>query len=624
MTTAQVTTVLRDSACLNQSINLLEPFYQAVFGCYLSPETCGSGANSTNEGGYAVVTKGLLTTADACSLDATFGVCSIFGTEYHGACAATDMSCQMCLNMRDYSSDCGGCSTETLATAVACNATKLSCDSNVIASNDDCTNATIVADAVCKATAATCSNQSSIGVAAEYAMLNADSNEMMMMGLESSMSGMSSMSSMSGMSSMSTTSFADTDLSGCDTQAAMEIVKAYNDAIICSADASACEEDADTTAVTSCLENGPSCATGLAKSLMDETGATGTCTAASLAKGATCVDEVNFCVVGITGKCRLNLSVGAVKSCISVNGKCAAEQTANPAGCSNATAAAFGVCNTGAAAFSTQIFAADEAAGEAAFEFGDDVTVMTAGNPMGLKALGKNSKCKQKMKTCQELIDSNYKNTDIATACEDIGINPMTQAAYLEDTDYPTWAIWVRDVCISDDVRTPAPTAAPVTIAKVSKNSVFSTAEQATVCTAMNKVAFKDGVISVFGSLKCQQDQGVEVSVRRRLLTAETQTIYSIEGSISAVQALSTKEILAIIGVETFGAEISGEIVTADSALGAAATVSVTPLATDVPTGMPTMMPRQPLPRLPRPRLLRYLPWTRSSAQATVLHPLPR
>jgi hypothetical protein len=254
-------------------------------------------------------------------------------------------------------------------------------------------------------------------------------------------------------------------------------------------------------------------------------------------------------------------------------------------GCDNVTVPALVKCDTSADAFIAQLF--DE---KAPFSFGDNVTAMTAANAAGQKALGKNSACMLKLATCHELIDSNYANTDIATACDGIGINMLTGQPYLEDTDYPTWQDWVDDVCVGDAVRTPAPTSAPVVIAKVSKKTVFTATEELTVCSVMNGVAFRDGVIGVLGSLKCAVIEE-QVASGRRLLNATTTTLYSITGSISSIQAKVAMEVLAKIGVDAFAAAVSTVIKQVDPKLGAAATVSVKALATNAPTMRPTSMP---------------------------------
>jgi hypothetical protein len=259
-------------------------------------------------------------------------------------------------------------------------------------------------------------------------------------------------------------------------------------------------------------------------------------------------------------------------------------------GCDNVTVPALVKCDTSADAFIAQLF--DE---KAPFSFGDNVTTMTAANAAGQKALDKNSACMLKLATCHELIDSNYANADVATACDGIGINMLTGQPYLEDTAYPTWQDWVNDVCVSDAVRTPAPTSAPVVIAKVSKKTAFTATEELTVCSVMNGVAFRDGVIGVLGSLKSAVIEE-QVASGRRLLNATTSTLYSITGSISSIQAKAAMEVLAKIGVDAFAAAVGTVIKQVDPKLGAAATVSVKALATKAPTVMPTMTPPTRMP----------------------------
>jgi hypothetical protein len=254
-------------------------------------------------------------------------------------------------------------------------------------------------------------------------------------------------------------------------------------------------------------------------------------------------------------------------------------------GCSNATVTAFGKCNASTTGFTNQVFNPENL-----FEFGQDVTLMTAGNTAGQKALRKNSACMQKLSACHELIDSNYARQDVSTACDDIGVNRLTKLPYLENTAYPTWKIWVDNVCVKDAARTPSPTSAPVIIAKVSKKTAFTFNELSTVCDVMNSVALRDGIIGVKGSLTCSEIQE-QVSARRRLLNTTTITLYSVTGSISFVQAITAQEVLAVIGVDAFALALKNQITSADPTLGAAAIVLITPLTTEAPTKQPTPTP---------------------------------
>jgi hypothetical protein len=215
---------------------------------------------------------------------------------------------------------------------------------------------------------------------------------------------------------------------------------------------------------------------------------------------------------------------------------------------------------------------------------------MTACNAMGQKALGKNSKCAQTVKACYDMIDSDFTIAEYNGVCEKMGINGMTGLPFLEDTDYGTWDLWTTAMCVADTGRTPAPTAAPVVIAKVSRAVVFSTNEQAIICTAMNTAANKAGITVGPNAIKCLMTNA-DVTSRRRLLNVTTTTVYTIEGSISAGMAEASKEVLAEVGLDTFAAAVSADITTADPTLGASASVTITPLSTDAPTKMPTSAP---------------------------------
>jgi hypothetical protein len=74
-------------------------------------------------------------------------------------------------------------------------------------------------------------------------------------------------------------------------------------------------------------------------------------------------------------------------------------------------------------------------------------------------------------------------------------------------------------------------------------------------------------------------------------LNTTTITLYSVTGSISFVQAKSAQEVLAVIGVDAFALALKNEITSADSDLGAAAVVLITPLMTEAPTKQPTPNP---------------------------------
>jgi hypothetical protein len=292
----------------------------------------------------------------------------------------------------------------------------------------------------------------------------------------------------------------------------------------------------------------------------------------------------NHCVTSNVSHCRLTSSVTAVTNCKNTMASCLLTQTV-VGGCTNATVTAFGKCNASTTACTNQVFNPENL-----FEFGQDVTLMTAGNVAGQKALNKNPACMQKLSACHELIDSSYARQDISTACDDIGSNRLTKLPCLENTAYPTWKTWVDNVCVKDAARTPSPTSAPVIIAKVSKKTAFTSKELSTVCDVMNTVAFRDGIIGVKGSLKCSKIQE-QVAARRRLLNTTTSTLYSVTGSISFIQAKSAQEVFALIGVDAFALAVKNEITSADPKLGAAAVVYATPITTGAPTNQPTPNP---------------------------------
>jgi hypothetical protein len=216
--------------------------------------------------------------------------------------------------------------------------------------------------------------------------------------------------------------------------------------------------------------------------------------------------------------------------------------------------------------------------------------MVTNCNPAAQKALKKNSRCRQNVNACRGMIDSDYTITDNAGICDTIGVSSMTGLPYLENTDYPTWTSWTSGVCVADTGRTAAPTAAPVVIAKVSRNTTFSTSEQSSICSAMQQAAVADEVINFPGALKCVQTEE-QVTARRRLLNVTTTTLYSIDGSISAAQAKVAKEVLSEVGLDKFASNIASALFAVDPLLGASAVVSITPLNTNAPTKQPTKEP---------------------------------
>jgi hypothetical protein len=542
LSTSQVFTVLNASQCTNTSINLLEPFYKAVFGCYKNPSTCGAG--TTNAGSYAVVTKSILTKADSCTLDATLAGCSKWGQLYQGACATIDTACQTCLDARTYNSTnkCS-CSDATLASAATCKSSKLSCDGSIASTNSACTNVTVIAEAACKTIKTNCT---------------IDMEQVIMKSNFSSVR--------------------------CDAAA---LVNIYSDFAVttgaCVMNPAMCPTIAQAASVTACYEEGPSCGVALGDVLLEKSANTDNCTDASITAGATCLAEVTSCVSGNTAKCRLASTLPTVSACSLVTGTCAAFKNVADGGCTNATIAALTACDASGLLCSAQVF--NESAPYSIAT--GNATTMTACNAMGKRALSKNSQCFQRVRACADMIAADFTIFEYNGICESMGRSSLTGQPILEDTDYATWDIWTTAICVDDTGRTPAPTAAPVVIAKVSRAVVFTTGEQTTICAAMNRASMRAGVTVSPTAIKCVMTTA-DVTARRRLLNVTTTTFYTVEGSISATMAAVSKAVLAEVGLDTFAKAISDDIKTADPTLGDSAEVTITPLSTDAPTRQPT------------------------------------
>jgi len=545
-TDAQVWTTLNASLCTNSSYDMMKPFYKNVMGCYLNQSAC------TGTDSYSLTAKTILTNADTCNTNPASTLCSTTGTTAQGACTTAKASCQVVLDARSYNdTNMAGCSLETITSATACSASVISCT--------------------------TCLSKDLAGACSDcYANTHSGVNN------------------------------CSTSASGClmylsgnvTSSAACDGLITYDPAVLTDVATSlsaltACATGADNTKCTimqaasllTCNLHGASCGLALGTKAAGETANTENCTDASVVNYATCEAKLGMCLDSQLGDCRLAQTLASTGLCQTNMTMCLLDRESDY--CTSALKTGLATCDSQLAVCSSGVFqmgldgpSADE---QAALE-----TCATT-VPIVVELLNEDTECWHNNQLCEEYMASDYTDDSLAGTCDGITGVPASQ--------WPTLASWTEDICAAPAgvVRTPAPTGAPVTVAKASFNAPPSDSQFAGVCASFKSTLVANKIVVRASLVTCETEEN-EVT-RRRLLN--TTVSYDVVAKVKATQADSVKSKIADIGEAVLGAELVTDLETNYPDVAESATVALEPLETDAPTKMPTPQPTPAPPTAP-------------------------
>jgi len=545
-TDAQVWTTLNASLCTNSSYDMMKPFYKNVMGCYLNQSAC------TGTDSYSLTAKTILTNADTCNTNPASTLCSTTGTTAQGACTTAKASCQAVLDARSYNdTNMAGCSLETITSATACNASVISCttclSANLAGTCSDCYANTQSGVTNCSTSASGC-----------------------LMYLNGNI----------------TSSTACEGLTTYDSAVLTDVATSLSALTACAtgADNAQCTITQAASLLT-CSLHGASCGAALGAKAAGTSANTANCTAASLANYGTCEDKLGMCLDSQLTDCRLSQTLVSSALCHTNTTMCLVDRESDA--CTSALKSGLAACDSKLAVCTSGVFNMDPFAPTDEEKAALETCATTV--PIVVELLQEDTACWINNDLCKEYMESNYMDDALAGTCDGI-TGVMT-------SQWPTLASWTEDICAAPAgvVRTPAPTGAPVTVAKASFAEPPSASQFEGVCASFKSTLVARQIVLMESLVTCATEEN-EVT-RRRLLN--TTVSYDVVAKVKATQADSVKSKIADIGEAVLGAELVTDLETNYPDVAASATVALEPLETDAPTKMPTPQPTPAPPTAP-------------------------